>query len=204
MSAPSYTFSPPYPSLSHLIPFSAGIAASRSCSASASLFFPLPSSLLSTTATPPPRWRRKKWSWKGGRRRRWQGPLSLCESSSDGGGSSSDGVAAQWSELALIFLEPASMATCGVPLSMKMAASSSSRWPIYSQQRHHRWIFLGGRVGDWSAGGLTATTMALGDDNHTTRKIICYHEKNRHINTKIVAIDTCCHNFKVVASCGNK
>jgi hypothetical protein len=39
---------------------------------------------------------------------------------------------------------------------------------------------------------------------HTTRKIICCHEKNRGINTKIVAINTCCHNFKIIASRGNK
>ena len=29
-------------------------------------------------------------------------------------------------------------------------------------------------------------------------------KKNRGINTKIVAIDVCCHNFKIVASRGNK
>ncbi len=38
----------------------------------------------------------------------------------------------------------------------------------------------------------------------TTRKIIYRYEKNHNINAKIVAIDTCCHNLKIVASRGNK
>jgi hypothetical protein len=46
-----------------------------------------------------------------------------------------------------------------------------------------------------------ATPEALGA---TTRKIIYRHKKIRSINAKIVAIDTCCHNLKIVASRGNK